>query len=137
MNSLQVSLFGRFAVRWGKRALCGFEPNKVQELLAYLLLNRDKPQHREVLAGTLWSDVHTNQSRRYLSKTLWQLQIALNAALPSLADRFLIVEADWIKINSDIFCGSMWLSLKRPLAVARTCQVDISIRSWLTAWSKR
>jgi DNA-binding SARP family transcriptional activator len=121
MNSLQVSLFGRFAVRWGKRALCGFEPNKVQELLAYLLLNRDKPQHREVLAGTLWSDVHTNQSRRYLSKTLWQLQIALNAALPSLADRFLIVEADWIKINSDHL---LWLDVA-IFEKAFSCSQDV------------
>jgi DNA-binding SARP family transcriptional activator len=101
VNGLYVSLFGRFNVTYCKTVLPGFELNKVQELFAYLLLNHDRPQHRETLANLLWSDVPTSQSRRYLSKALWQLQTTLNTPLPSLADHLLTIEPDWIQLNSD------------------------------------
>ena len=54
------------------------ESRKAEELLAYLLLNRDQPQARERLADMLWGETFQDQANNYLRKALWQLQSALD-----------------------------------------------------------
>jgi DNA-binding SARP family transcriptional activator len=102
MDVLNISLFGKFRVTHGENQLPGFEPVKVQELFAYLLLNRARPHPRENLAALLWGDVPTSQSKRYLSKALWQLQTALSLVTAANApdtDDLLLVDAEWIQLN--------------------------------------
>lgn len=78
MHELRISLFHRFRVCYSETPL-PLEGAKAQELLCFLSLSHETAHTREVLADRLWSDVSARQSRRYLSKTLWQLQTALEA----------------------------------------------------------
>src|SRR6476646_7428024 len=98
MSTLTIRLFGRLSVQRGAQHLSGLDARKVQELLCYLLIHRDRPHAREVLASLLWSDISSAQSKAYLRKALWQLQ-------SSLADcaheaRFLEVDEDWVQFHS-------------------------------------
>lgn len=98
MSILCVHLFGKFSVRRQEEALAGFEPRKVQELFCYLILNRRQPHPRETLAGILWGDNPTSQSKKWLRQTLWQLQTAFESG-PIAAKDVLLVEPDWVQFN--------------------------------------
>src|SRR5688572_12678309 len=56
MGALRVMLFRRFHAEVDDQPLVGFEARKMQELFCYLLLHRDHPHSREVLAELLWND---------------------------------------------------------------------------------
>jgi DNA-binding SARP family transcriptional activator len=108
MSGIRVSLFGKFQVWRDERALTGFDPRKVQDLFCYLLLYRDHPLPRETLAGLLWGDQPTAQSKRYLRKALWQLQTALGLSKTSTAAPVLLVEPEWIRVNPE---ADLWLDV--------------------------
>ncbi|MBI5876221.1 MAG: hypothetical protein HZB53_01115 [Chloroflexi bacterium] len=95
MATLQVFLFGKFRVECDAQAAAGFDVRKVQELLSYLLLHRAHLHSRESLAGVLYGDQPTPQSKKYLRQTLWQLQSALAPFSAAMLD----IEPDWITIN--------------------------------------
>jgi len=99
MSQLMVFLFGRFCVKRDGEVVEGFEVHKVQQLLSYLLLHRDRVHPRETIASLLWGDTSTAQSRKYLRKTLWQLLTALDQTASS-AEPILAVEPHWIRLNS-------------------------------------
>lgn len=100
MQKLSVTLFGKFGIRRDGRALSGFDSCKAQELFCYLLLHRERPHSRETLAGLLWGDIPTSQSKKYLRQALWQLQTALECSAESDEDRVLLVENEWVHVNS-------------------------------------
>ena len=52
-------------------------PRKSASLLAYLIINRHRPQTRDLLAGRFWSDLPEDKARKRLSNTLWQIRSAL------------------------------------------------------------
>jgi len=89
---LHVHLFGRLSIRLDGHDLFMIEARKAQELFCYLLLYRDRPHPRELLAGKLWGDVAQGQSRANLRKALCQLQ----QSLPSAP---LLLNNDWLQIN--------------------------------------
>lgn len=97
---LQIHLFGKFAAHLDGRPL-PIETRKVQELLAYLVLHRQRPLAREGLAHLLWSDSPGQRARRYLRKALWQLQTALGDAA-----ELLLVDAEWASIEG---AGPLWV----------------------------
>ena len=53
MARLSVALFGPPQVMRAGRPLAGFESNKVWALLAYLIVEADRPHQRDALAGLL------------------------------------------------------------------------------------
>jgi DNA-binding SARP family transcriptional activator len=99
MSVLYIYLFGKFDAYYGELALSGLDGGKAQELLCYLLLNRDRPHSREVLAELLWNNSSSAQSKAYLRKALWQLQSAFDAQAERLSERVLLVESDWVQLN--------------------------------------
>jgi DNA-binding SARP family transcriptional activator len=99
MSVLYIYLFGKFDAYYGELALSGLDGGKAQELLCYLLLNRDRPHSREVLAELLWNNSSSTQSKAYLRKALWQLQSAFDARAERLGERVLLVESDWVQLN--------------------------------------
>ena len=99
MATLQVRLFGKFSLARDGQALSTLGPHKVQEVLAYLLLFRDRPHARETLAGVLWGDTTTAQSKKHLRQALWQLQGALRAGTPSSRRAVLLVSPDWVEVK--------------------------------------
>ena len=100
MNKLNISLFGRFNVDYqGKPVAAHLEARKVQELLAYMMLYRDRSHTREALADLLWGETNGAQARKYLRQTLWQLQSSLKIDDGFEGDDCLVVESDWVSIN--------------------------------------
>ena len=109
MTALNIHLLGKFSVEYEAKVLGVFSACKLQELFSYLLLYRDRPHSREILAGQLWGDSTTEKSRKYLRQALWHLQTALdmtgNADAPGVCLR---VEHDWVQIDTN---RAMWLDV--------------------------
>ena len=103
MTTYRVHLFQRFEIRRDELPVT-VDVRKVQELLCYLLLFRHQPQAREVLAGRLWGETSTTQSRNNLRKTLWQLQTLLHAA-DAGAGRLLWADSEWVQLHPD---AALW-----------------------------
>jgi DNA-binding SARP family transcriptional activator len=98
--SLHINLFGRFSVRHDNQLVEGLAGGKVQELLAYLLLYRDRPHSRDVLADRLWPECETDQQRKYLRHALWQLQSTLGHLENNSSARSLLqIEPNWVSLN--------------------------------------
>jgi DNA-binding SARP family transcriptional activator len=108
MSILHICLFGKFKMLYGEQVLADFDAYKAQELFCYLLIHRDRPHTREALADLLWRGRSTAQSKKYLRKTLWQLQAALGSQVGPLGKRVLLVEPDWIQLNSK---AALWLDI--------------------------
>lgn len=100
MATLVVGLFGKFSARAGDQALNGFDSCKLQELFSYLLLHRDHSHPRETLAGLLWADTSTAQSKKYLRQALWHLQTALGPHEAQCQRRTLLIEPGWVQVNT-------------------------------------
>jgi len=108
MAKLSIQLFGKFSVRRNERILDGFDAHKIQELFCYLLLHRDHSLPRETLASILWPETTTTQSKKNLRQALWQLQSALGSQSEPANNRLLLVDPDWIQLNSE---ADLWLDV--------------------------
>ncbi len=109
MNELQIGLFGRFDARCKGEPIAGLEGRKVQELLAFLLLQRSRVHSREYLAEMLWSQRAPAQSKKYLRQTLWQVHSALAAHGQDGEDAsLLLVDDEWIRCNPSC---DLWLDV--------------------------
>ncbi len=87
-----VALLGRLVVAVDGRELAGFDGRRVQELLAFLVVNHDRPLPREAVADRLWRD-GGSERRKQLRHTLWQLQHALTAVS---SEPILDVDSEWL-----------------------------------------
>lgn len=105
MDTLRVSLFHRLRVHYSDIAL-NVEGRKAQELFCYLILFRGKAHTREALADQLWDELPADQSRRYLRKTLWQLQSAVETHGLKDAATLLTIEPEWVQISPH---ANLWL----------------------------
>jgi DNA-binding SARP family transcriptional activator len=98
MSRLAISLFGKFQLQFEHKSATSCESQKAQELLCYLLLNRNIPHSREKLASIFWEDYSTAQAKKYLRQALWQLQTTLEKLDFAVAE-LLQVESDWIQVR--------------------------------------
>ncbi len=73
---ITVQVLGGFSLRSGSGTIDSL-PRRSASLLAYLILNRQRPQTRDLLAGRFWSDLPEDKARKRLSNTLWQIRNAL------------------------------------------------------------
>ena len=108
MSCLRVRLFGKLSVTRDGQNLDGLTSCKVQELLCYLLLHRDRVHSREALAGLLWADCSTPQPKKYLRQALWQLQAALSPPGDPPDARTLTVESASVRLDSSV---GVWLDI--------------------------
>jgi DNA-binding SARP family transcriptional activator len=104
---LSVHLFGQLEIYRDGSAVAGLDARKAQELFAYLLLDRERSHPRETLAGLLWSDPSSEQSKAYLRKVLWQLQSAL-AGPGSRAEKLVQAQGDTIRVDAS---QALWLDV--------------------------
>lgn len=109
MGVLSISLLGKIDINYDGVPLSVCEATKVQELFCYLLLHCDRPHPRELVASLLWGDYcTTSQSKKYLRKTLWQLNRYLESFPFESGKKLVHVEADWIRLDSP---DSLWLDV--------------------------
>lgn len=110
---LRFELFGRLRITGDDRAELALESHKAAELLAYLLVHRDRPHLRERVASELWGNTNTRNSLKHLRHALWKL----HTAAPELRA---LVRADraWIQLDA----REAWIdvaALERAFAEAR------------------
>ncbi|MGA7733211.1 MAG: bacterial transcriptional activator domain-containing protein [Chloroflexia bacterium] len=109
MRGFSVSLFGRFTVKRDDQPLSGIDACKLQDLLSYLLLYRNRAHSRDVLAGLLWGESPGAQAKKYLRQALWQLQSILDCSTGQSNYHLLQVEPDWVRIDSE---PDLWLDVE-------------------------
>lgn len=95
---LEIKLFGPGQARYQGELLEGFPTHRWGQLLAYLLLHRGVPLHRERVATVFWRGCATARSRKYLRDALWRLRKALNA-VGAAADDYLAVSDDSVAFS--------------------------------------
>ena len=100
MSSVNICLLGKFSVQRNAEEVHGLHSGKVKELFCYLLLHRNRPHAREVLAAQLWGDCTTSLSKKYLRQTLWQLQQCLQQAEEEEQERFLQADLEYVRLNT-------------------------------------
>jgi DNA-binding SARP family transcriptional activator len=88
--------------------VAGLEARKAQDLLAYLLIYRDRPHAREVLAELFWGERSSSQSKKYLRQALWQVQSALDEGIADSGPPLLLVDGEWVRMNED---ADYWLDV--------------------------
>jgi DNA-binding SARP family transcriptional activator len=98
MSALRFQLFGQFGSWRDDQPLKGIAVGKEQELLCYLLIQRDRCHSRESLASVLWADNPTERSKKYLRQALWHLQAALSVGKPA-DEQILTVDHTWVQLN--------------------------------------
>src|SRR6476660_276690 len=108
MFRFRIHLFGRFRVEYDEEPLEGLGTFKVQELLSYLLIHRNRPRPREALPALLWGDTSTDRPRNSLLKAWWHLQTLFRAHVPAEADQLLLVEDNWVQLNTG---SEIWLDV--------------------------
>ena len=104
----RIHLFGRFNVEYGQGALECLGNFKVQELLSYLLIHRNRPRPREALAALLWGDTATDKSKKYLRHALWKLKNALKSRNGGAGEEILVIEDHWVQLNTG---SEIWLDV--------------------------
>ncbi|MEZ4835826.1 MAG: bacterial transcriptional activator domain-containing protein [Caldilineaceae bacterium] len=73
-HKLLINLLGEFRIEYEGNSLAAFSADRLQSLLAYLLLHRSAPQPRHHLAFQLWPDSSESQARTNLRNLLHNLR---------------------------------------------------------------
>lgn len=123
METLRVHLFGGFLLERGGVALPPIASRAGRSLFAYLVMHRDRPVNREVVAGTFWPELTDSRARRRLSHTLWQIQDVVHTATSS----YLEVGTDTLVFDSE---SSYWLDVEefdRQYAISQGSSDDVRI----------
>lgn len=92
---LRIALFGRLQIDSGGDASLEPVGHEASTLLAYLILNRDRPQRREHLAHQLRDAGSTRDSLKHLRHALWKL----HAAVPALRS-VVRAEREWLSFDA-------------------------------------
>jgi DNA-binding SARP family transcriptional activator len=80
----------------------------VQELLAYLVLQRHRPHSREILADLFWGNRSQEQARSCLSTALWRLRRALEPTGVARGTYLVTTQQGEVGFNADSPC---WLDV--------------------------
>jgi len=108
MSTINIHLFGRFETFVGDRPVECFCSQKALDLFCFLILFRDRPHHREHLAEIFWGQRCTSEAKKYLRKTLWQLQSGLEKLSVENRDKLIRIEPEWLYYNQDM---ELWLDV--------------------------
>src|SRR3972149_5374241 len=82
MAGLEVRLLGGFELVREGRTLEQLPLRAARSLFAYLVLNRERPHPRDLLAGTFWPEFDDSRARRRLSQALWQIKTTIGDEAP-------------------------------------------------------
>jgi DNA-binding SARP family transcriptional activator len=104
MPTLHVRLLGGLALSWDDQPLPPIPGAIARSLLAYLVIHRDRPHTRDLLAGTFWPDLPDAAARRRLTQALWQIRRTFEP------HPILHAEGDMIRVNSD---RPLWLDVEQ------------------------
>lgn len=107
MGQLRISLFGDFKVeRRGENPLR--VTRTVRQLLAYLLLGRNRNHSRDVIVDVFWQDYPVRRARSCLNTTLWRLRRLLEPEGVSRGTYLLCSPSGEVRFNSE---SDLWLDV--------------------------
>ncbi len=106
MACLNIALLGTFQATLDGEPITTFESDKVRALLAYLLVEADRPHRRESLIGLLWPDWPERSARGNLSQALYNLRSAIGDR--EADPPFLTITQQAIQFNRD---SDHWLDV--------------------------
>lgn len=99
MAHLSIRVLGDLRILKDEVLISSFESDKVRALLAFLIVEADRPHRREELIGLLWPDCPESDARHNLSQALYNLRLVLgdrNAHPP-----YLLISRDAIQFNQE------------------------------------
>ncbi len=101
MTRLIVRLLGSYRVELDGRPVYAFETDKARALLAYLMVEADRPHRRETLASLLWPERPESAARANLRQALACIRRALNepASPADCGTRFLLATPTDVQFN--------------------------------------
>ena len=137
--SLEIRLFGPFAVRVEGRPLPRLRTRKGQWLLALLVLRSGREVDREWLAATLWPESSEQQAFANLRLSLTDLRHALGrqaGRLTSPSPRTLCLdpagaEIDMLAFDAALARGGDVASLERAVALYRGPLLEGCLEEWV------
>jgi DNA-binding SARP family transcriptional activator len=148
-----IALFGSFHLRCDGRPLTSHIARKVQELLAYLILERGRSHSREQLACRLWPESDGAHGRKNLRQALWQLKSGLLEVGIARHEEFLRVHSSSVELAAsetavidvvlfDRACQeahgvpgeSLAPALARALAQAQRLYTGDLLSDWYSEW---
>ena len=97
MALLQVQVLGKLRLRHDQTVIDRFPTRRVEELLAFLLLHREREHTREQLIDLLWTGDPPTNGRASLSTALWRLG-GVFRGLGVSPENFLSSSRDWISL---------------------------------------
>jgi DNA-binding SARP family transcriptional activator/predicted ATPase len=106
MADLSIHLLGPFQVTQDGQPVTSFEYDKVRALLAYLVVEKQRPHRREALAGLLWPDKSEKAAHDSLRNALSRLRHALGDSQSN--PPFLITNREEIQLNP---ASNTWLDV--------------------------
>lgn len=96
---LYIKLFGDLCLTANKIPITGMNSERLQALLAFILLHRDAPQSRQQIAVQLWPDATEADAKANLRRRLHELK----QLIPE-ADRWLRIETKTVQWVQDKDC---------------------------------
>lgn len=105
MAHLCLSFLGSFHVTIEGEPVEHFRSDKIRALLAYLVLEADRPHRRETLAGLLWPELSDQAARDNLRLALLRLRRTLGEDDAAAAQPFLLISANTIQFNRQCHCS--------------------------------
>ncbi len=99
MSRLNLHFFGTVQTTLDDAPLTAFESDKVRALLAYLVVEHDRPHRRDALAGLLWPDWPDRSARTNLRNALANLRSAIGDR--EADPPFLLITRETIRFNPE------------------------------------
>ena len=115
MRPLTLRLFGPGVLRAGG-AILRTHSARTLALLAYLVLESDRPHSRTRLAELLWEGVPVDSSRQSLRQALYSLRTLVGGQL----GKCLHVEPDWVQFDCPVQDAPLDIDVTRFLAAVRS-----------------
>jgi len=116
---MRISLFGNLRISFAGRPVTAVNTNRLQSLIAYLILHGNTPQPRDRLAFTLWPASRESQARTNLRQLLHNLKRALPAECNSLVtDQFAV---QW---KQDASCTVDVVDFQAAIAKATAARIE-------------
>jgi DNA-binding SARP family transcriptional activator len=117
VSRLEIVLLGSYRVTLDDLPVTTFPTDKVRALLAYLVVESERPHRREVLASLLWPDSPEIAARTSLRQALYRLRCALGnreASVPHL-----LPTAKEVRLNP---ASDHWLDVTAFEALISACR---------------
>jgi len=115
---LQIKLLGGFDLTYGSESITDVMSDRLQALIAYLVLNRHIAESRQHLAFLFWSDSSDSQARTNLRRAIHDLR----RLLPDI-EAFLVISSKTLQWRTDAPFSLDVAEFEQAIAAAKTADL--------------